>query len=211
MFESRQQAGKLLTKKLSDYKGQKKVIVLGIPRGGVVVAKEVAQALHLFLDVIVIRKIGAPQNPELAIGAVGPSKTVYWDKELIERLGVTKGERLKLRRDKLREQKEKEKKFRGKKKLNLKGKTVILVDDGIATGATVLCAAMVLRKKGAKEKILTVPVIAKDTLASVIESFEDIVVLMLPKEFYAVGQFYEEFPQVSDEEVVSLLSSKGNV
>lgn len=206
MFESRQKAGGLLAQKLKDYKDQKNAVVIAIPRGGVVVAYEVARALNLFLDVVIIRKIGAPQNPELAIGAVGPARTIYWDHELIKRLGVSKKQRERLVNEKIKEQKRREELFRfRKKRLSFKGKTVIVVDDGIATGATAICAAMALRKKGAKEKILAVPVIAKDTLASVIESFEDICVLMVPEDFYAVGQFYEEFPQVSDNEVVELL------
>lgn len=208
MFESRQKAGKLIAQKLKEYKSQKNVIVIAIPRGGVVVAKEVAKALHLILDVIVIRKIGAPQNPELAIGAVGPASSIYWDEELIKRLGVTRKQREKLKNEKIREQKKRELLFHfRKKRLSFKGKTVIIIDDGIATGATVICAAMVIRKKGAKEKILAVPVIAKDTLSAIVQFFEEVVVLMVPKDFYAVGQFYEEFPQVSDEEAISLLSS----
>lgn len=206
MFNSRQQVGELLAEKLKRYK-KKDVLVLAIPRGGVVVGKVIAQKLNLPLDIIIVKKIGAPSNPELAIGAVGPGNVVYWDKELIERLGISKVESSKLKVESSKERKEKEKALRGRgKEIVVTGRTVILVDDGVATGATVIAAQKALQKMGAKTVILAVPVISKETLDDIKRYFDRAIVLSIEEEFYAVGQFYKEFPQISDQEVVSLLS-----
>lgn len=209
MFINRQQAGELLAGQLKEYKGKKDVVVLGIPRGGVVVAKIVAQALLAQLDVVILKKVGAPSNPELAIGAVGPGGVVYWDNELCKRLRVTRAERLELRSKKLGELREREKLLRGKRKMiTIKNKTVILVDDGVATGATVLAGAKFLKKMKVGKIILAVPVIAKDTLNHINRYFDEVVFLEIPEEFYAVGQFYQEFPQISDETVIKLLRAE---
>lgn len=206
MFLSRHQAGQLLAKKLKDYQRREDVVILGIPRGGVVVAKAVADMLQLPLDIMVVKKIGAPNNAELAIGAVGPMGVVYWDDKLCKRLRVTRAESLELRSVKLDEREEKEKLLRGRKKMvTIKNKTVIVVDDGVATGATAIVAAKFVKKTGAKEVILAIPVIAKDTLLNIKRYFDEVVFLESPEEFYAVGQFYQNFPQVSDHEVVELL------
>ncbi len=206
MFRNRQHAGILLAQRLKQYKGKKEVLVLGIARGGVVVAQEIASNLLLSLDVLVIRKIGAPQNPELAIGAIGPQSTVFWDILLIRRLGITQSQKANLRRQKFDEQKEKENILRAEKMpLNVANKKIILVDDGIATGATVLCAIKFLRRQKAQKIILAVPVIAKDTFYTIERLFDAIIALDVEQEFAAVGQFYEEFPQVFDEQVVKML------
>lgn len=207
MFINRQQAGELLAEKLKEYRN-KDVVVLGIPRGGVVVAKVVADALEVPLDVVIVKKIGAPNNPELAIGAVGPGGVVYWDNKLYRRLGIDKKNRNYELGIMNKEREEREELLRGKRKMvTIKNKTVLLVDDGVATGATVMAAAKYVKKVGAKEIILAIPVIAKDTLLSIKRYFDEVVFLESPEEFYAVGQFYQDFPQVSDEEVVFLLSS----
>lgn len=206
MFANREAAGQLLAQKLQQYRRKKHVIVLGIPRGGVIVAKAVADVLELPFDIIVVRKIGAPQNPELAIGAVGPEKTVYWDQNLCQRLGINKKQKSNLKNQKERERREREEALRREKKpLTVKGKIVILVDDGVATGATVLAAQKALQKMGARQIILAVPVIAKDTYGFIKKYFESVVALEIPYEFHAVGQFYQEFSQVEDENVIELL------
>lgn len=205
MFQNREEAGKLLTRKLENYK-RKDVMVLGIPRGGVVVGKVIAQKLNVPLDIIVVKKIGAPSNPELAIGAVGPGNVVYWDKDLIGRLGISKVESSKLKAQSLKERKEKEKVLRGEKEpLDTRGKTMILVDDGVATGATVLAAQKALQKMGAGTVILAVPVISKETFDDIKRYFDKVIALSVEEEFYAVGQFYREFPQVTDNEVIKIL------
>lgn len=208
MLENRQQAGKLLTQKLKKYK-RKDVVVLGIPRGGVVVAKKVASILELPLDIIVVKKIGALNNPELAIGAVGPGNAVYWDKDLIERLGIKKDQRLNIKDQILKERRKKEKALRGREKaITVDGKTIILVDDGVATGATVMAAQKALKKMGAGKVILVIPVISKETLNDIKRYFDKVITLSVEDEFYAVGQFYKEFPQVTDQEVIKLLEAR---
>ncbi len=213
MFKDRRQAGKLLARKLKKFnpdligvKNKKDVVVIGITRGGVVVAKEISSFLNLSLDIIVIKKIGAAQNPELAIGAIGPNSVVFWDEGLIKRLNI--GEEYKNLSQKIKnfERTELENFLRkGKKSLVVKNKKVILVDDGVATGATVLCAVKFFRKEKSKEVILAVPVIAKDTFLSIKKYFDTVVALQIERELYAIGQFYKEFHQVDDKEVRSLL------
>lgn len=208
MFQNREEAGRLLGEKLKEKYG-KDVVVLGIPRGGVVVAKVVAAILGAPLDMVVVRKIGAPDNPELAIGAVGPGGVVYWDDRLCRQLSINKSAKLKVKSEKLLEQKEREKRLReGKNLTSLQDKIVLLIDDGVATGATVLAAALFLKKQKVKEAILATPVIAKDTLEKVKKYFSEVIFLDAPGQFYAVGQFYREFPQASDDEVIKLLEDR---
>lgn len=191
----------MLAQKLKDFQ-EEEILVLGLTRGGVVVAHEVAQELGAPWDILVVKKIGAPGNPELALGAVGPDKVVIWDEKLCQRVGVdeeTKGEMLK---SKSYEREEKEKFLRqGRKLLSLEGKMVILVDDGIATGATTLTAVRWVQTQRPKKTILAVPVAPPDALEKLINEVDEIICLETPWDFAAVGQFYEDFPQVSDEEV----------
>lgn len=206
MFKNREEAGRQLAAKLQNYKATKNLIVLAIPRGGVVVGKILAQALNCPLDILIIRKIGAPGNPELAVGAVGPSGIRVIDWDLAGRVGANKDylesqvENLKL------EIKEREKKFRGdKKELEVTDKTVILTDDGIATGATIEAAIAWLRTKKAKKIILAVPVAPPEVVEKLKLLVSELIVLDQPDFFSAVGQFYQEFEQVTDNEVVELL------
>lgn len=193
LFKDRQSAGKLLAKRLWEFKGVKGVIVLGIPRGGVVVAKEIARELNLPLDIIVTRKIGAPNQPELALGAVDLDGEVIGDVgefgEIIER--------------ELEELKRRENLYRqGKEPLDVENKTVILVDDGIATGATTLSAINYLKRHQAKKIILAVPVASREAIEKIVE---EVIVLETPEYFQAVGQFYEKFEPVEDTEVIQYL------
>lgn len=210
MYTNREEAALRLAQKLSSYGGRRDVLVLGIPRGGAVTGYTVAQMLKVPLDVIVTRKIGAPNQPELAIGAVGPDGTVILDDKLIAELGVEKSWLTKSVREKRKEIRERIKRFRGSQKYDLKGKVVILVDDGIATGATVEAAIKYLTLRqaqggGPKKIVLAVPVAPKDTARRLGSLADKSVFLETPENFYAVGQFYEDFPQVTDEEVVQLL------
>lgn len=208
VFEDREEAGVLLYEKLSFFLKEKNTLILAIPRGGVVLGKIVSDRSKVSLDILVVKKIGAPNNQELAIGAVTSAGTVYWDRELIRELGITNREKELLRESKIEELKEREKTLRGNKaQTQIKGKTVILVDDGVATGSTVIAAAKYLRKKQAKKIILAVPVISKETLKTIVDYFDDIIVLSIEKNFQAVGQFYQYFPQVTDEEVIKILNS----
>lgn len=204
MFQNREQAGKILAEKVKKVNVPGDSIVIGIPRGGVVVAQVVAQTLNLQLSVVVIKKIGAPGNPELAIGAVGPRRSVFWDQKLVSVVGISEKEKKELLQEKEKERKEKEE-LLGIKSPGVKDKTVIVVDDGVATGSTVIAAALFLRKVKAKYILLAVPVIAKDTLSAVKQYYDQILYLEAPSQFYAVGEFYQEFPQVEDAEVKEIL------
>lgn len=207
MFENRQHAGELLGVKLNLEQGPiKDGVVLGITRGGIVVAAEVAKTLRLPLDIIVVKKLGAPHNPELAVGAIGPDNTVYLDKKLLQMLRVTREELMPIVVAREHERFEQEILFRGDTKpLPVRGKRVILADDGIATGATVLCALGHLRRQHVREVVLAVPVIAEDVLHGLSEEFDSVVALRVERQFRAVGQFYRNFRQVSNTDVKKLI------
>jgi predicted phosphoribosyltransferase len=209
MFKDREEAGRKLAAKLQGYKAAKNLIVLAIPRGGVVVGKELAKALDCSLDVLVTKKIGAPGNPELAIGAVGPDGTVVLNQDLVPRTGADKEYISKQQKAISEEVKRKMKAFRkGKRRLNLKGKAVILTDDGIATGATVEASIKWIKTQKPKKVILAVPVAAPDSLAKLTPLVDEVACLDQPYFFAAVGQFYQSFPQTTDEEVIEMLGGK---
>lgn len=205
MFEDRLQAGILLSKNLLEYKDSS-FLVLAIPRGGVVVAKEVTKLLNLPLDIIVTRKLAAPSQEELAIGAIGPKGVVVLDSGLIRGLNITKVYIEEEADRKIVEVVDRLRLFRlGKRPLYIKGRSFILVDDGIATGATVQAAVKYLRKMKAKRIILAVPVAPRSILPRFKKLVDKLVVLKTPTKFRSVGQFYKRFPQVTNEEVVELL------
>ena len=206
LFKNRITAGQQLAEKLSSLKDQKNIIVLGIPRGGVVVAKEISKLLKTPLDVIVTKKIPAPSHSELALGAVGTIGEPVIDEELAKKMQADQkyldDQIIQLRKMVI----EKEKQFRQEKSLlDLKGKTVVLVDDGIATGATVMAAIEIVRQGNPSEIIVATPVIAKDTLSKIEKLADEVIYLQAPSLFFAVGQFYKNFEQVLDDEVKYLL------
>lgn len=206
MFKNRREAGRRLAEKLKSFSGKKEGLILGVTRGGVVVAKIIADRLNLPLDIITIKKIGFPRQMELAIGAVGPQKTAYRNESLLKELNINQSEMLKLESEKQTEQEEQEKILRhGKLPKDLKGKTVIVVDDGVATGASVICAADYLQKVGVDRKILATPIISKDTMKYISKYFDMVISLKISGEFSSVGGFYSEFPQVENKEVIKLL------
>lgn len=203
MFDDREDAGRQLVQAILKDK-IKADFVLSIPRGGVVVGALVAKKLQIPHSLIIIKKIGVPQNPELALGAVEGGGMVFWDKELIEELGITIAQKKELLKIKEKELQERVEKFKIKSPRVI-GKTVLVVDDGVATGSTARIAALVLRKKGAKKIILATPVIARETAKSLFGVYEVIISLIIPKDFNAVGAFYRNFPQVSDQEVLKIM------
>jgi putative phosphoribosyl transferase len=206
MFKSREEAGRQLATKLQSYKATENLLVLAIPRGGVVIGKELARALNCPLDVMITKKIGAPGNPELAIGAVGPGGEEVIDEQLAARTGADE-EYLKNQKIKVKDEIERrEKELRGDKpQLDFKNKMIILTDDGVATGATMLAAIEVLRQHQPKRIIVAVPVIARDTVSKIEAQADAVVYLEVPLMFFAVGQFYQDFPQITDGEVKELL------
>lgn len=206
VFKDREAAGELLAKRLTDYQGKKDMIVLGIPRGGVVVASQIAKILNLPLDIVVTRKIGAPFQKELALGAVDPAGNVVWEKSLLADTQVNKEELTQDISREVVEIKRRQALYRGRRTpLDVSGKVVILVDDGVATGSTITSAIRFLKSAGSKEIILAVPVAAKESIRKVSEEVLETVVLYAPQHLVAVGSFYQNFNPVSDEEVIELL------
>ncbi len=209
VFSSRVEAGRMLAAALSSYKG-KDVVVLAIPRGGLPVAREVADALQAPLDIVVVRKLGAPGQPELGIGAVvdGDHPRAIFNQEVIESLGVEDDYIDREIERQLTEIKRREFEYRGTEPVvPLAGKTVILVDDGIATGSSVRAALRGLRRAKPRQVILAVPVAPAETLEALRHDADKIVCLETPQDFYAVGQFYRDFHQVSDDEIKRILAA----
>ena len=208
MFKNRKEAGQLLAQKLSPYKNKKDVIILAIPRGGVEVAHEVAKSLNLPLDIIVVKKIGFPGNEEFAIGAASVS-SCHINEEITARFAISKlylDEQIKLKQ---KEAKETSEILRGKKLFPLvKNKIITLIDDGIATGETILMASKIIKKQLPKKIIIAVPVGPKETCEKLRKEVDEVVCLLQPEEFMAIGQFYESFPQVENEQVRSYLKWK---
>ena len=209
-FADRVDAGKRLAAELKSF-GREDAIVLAIPRGGVVVGFEISKALNVPLDIIVPRKIGAPENPELAIGAVTEDGTVILNERLASDLGVSKNyieeeserQRLEIER--------RLKSYRGNIPYpSLKNRVVILVDDGIATGYTMKAALASVRKKGAKSVVIAIPVGPPSTIEELERLTDNVVCLYTPEEFYAIGEFYEDFSQTTDDEVKRLLRLRQN-
>jgi len=206
VFQNRIEAGKQLAAKLQNYKGVKNLLALAIPRGGVIVGRELADFLDCPLDVIVTKKIPSPENPELAIGAVGAVGEPVVDEELAAKVGAEENY-IKSQISNLKSQiYEREKAFRqGKPPLDLKDKIIILTDDGVATGATMAAAVEIVRQQEPKKIIVAVPVIARDSLEKIASLADEVVYLRAPELFFAVGQFYREFNQISDEAVIKKL------
>lgn len=208
MFKSRIEAGKKLAQNLKDYQG-KNCLVLAIPRGGVVVGREIADFLSCPLDVISVKKLGAPGNQELAIGAVGTEEgSLYKNEALIQELGVREEYLEQEIKAKMLEAQRREKIFReDRKEIEVKGKIVILVDDGAATGATLKAAIKEIWAKNPEKVIVGLPLASKELKIELEELVDEMVILETPEPFFAVGQGYEEFEQISDAEVIGKLSS----
>lgn len=208
MFKNREEAGRKLAEKLindGDYGGGGG-IVLAIPRGGIVIGKEISQKLNLPLDVLVTKKLPAPDNPELAIGAIGEGEIIFYNKDICQSLCITdiyKKQTVGMKRKELESKKD----FfrRGKPPLILKDQVVILTDDGVATGATMIAAIKVVKTCQPKKLIVAIPVVALDTLKELQKEADQVVYLEAPEMFLAVGQFYQNFNQVSDQEVIEIL------
>jgi predicted phosphoribosyltransferase len=208
MFSDRIDAGKRLGKRLDFLKGQNP-LVLAIPRGGVVIADAIATTLGCKLDIIVSRKVGSPHNPELAIGAVLHDGSYFPNIEVVRMLQVPQSY---IDLEKSMQMKEIERRlinYRGSTQYDLENKTVVIVDDGIATGATILVAALWVKKQKPKKVIIAVPVGSKESIQKLKEIADEVIALYVPDFFNAVGEFYKDFEQVEDETVLEIMRKYG--
>lgn len=205
VFQDRSDAGRQLARQLAGLKGRD-IVVLGLPRGGVPVAYEVAAALDAPLDVILVRKLGVPFQPELAMGAIGEDGVRVVDEDIVRRAGVSPVELNDVEQRERAELERRAVRFRGDRPpVSLTGRTAIVVDDGIATGSTALAACRVARAHGAAHVVLAVPVASPSSLARFRGDVDAIVCLEAPGGFAAVGEWYVDFSQTADAEVLSLL------
>ena len=204
MFEDREDAGKNLALKLKRIIKGKDYIVVALLRGGIVLGKKISDYFQIPLYPLVIRKIGSPDNPELAIGAIGPKKTIYWDEKFIKYLSVNNDYKSIIIEEKSKEVEGLEKIFKTQSaSRQIKNKKVILVDDGVATGASAICASIFLKKEKTKEIILAAPIVTKDILRDINKYFDRVIALKVVENLGSVGEFYRCFPQVSNEEALS--------
>jgi len=207
-FSDRTDAGRQLAQALARFKG-KSVYVYALPRGGVPVAAEIAAALDAPLDLLLVRKIGAPVQPELAIGAVvdGGAPIVVRNEEVIQATGTREDEFQAICKRELAEIERRRRKYlQGRPALDPAGRIAIVVDDGIATGATMRAALQATRKRKPKLLVLAVPVAAADSLDALREEVDEVVCLEVPRYFGALGAFYEDFRQLSDDDVIDALA-----
>ena len=206
-FFNRPEAGQFLAENLSSYANRDDVLVLALPRGGVPIAAEVAKSLHAPLDVFVVRKLGLPGHPELAMGAIASGGARVFNGEVVNALRISDEVIDAVSAEELIELQRREKAYRaGRPPLELEGKTVIVVDDGIATGSTMLAAVSALRQLNAARIVVAAPVIAASTHREMQRVADEVTAVMIPERFYAVGQWYEDFSQTTDEEVRELLA-----
>ncbi len=207
-FHDRTEAGQLLAEKLLDYANNPEVIVLALPRGGVPVGAEVAQRLNAALDVFVVRKLGLPGHPELAMGAIASGGVRVFNGEVVNALRIPDEVMNAVTAAEYQELKRREKSYRDDlPPPEVEGKTVIVVDDGIATGSTMLAAISALRQLNAGRVIVATPTVARSTYDELRGHADEVVAVIVPEEFYGVGQWYEDFSQTSDEEVQRLLAA----
>lgn len=206
IYQDRVDAGRQLARSLQEFKEDPEVTIIALPRGGVVLGYEIAKILNLPLDIISPRKIGAPFNPEFAIGAITETGEGIFSQDLIAHLHVSEKyiqETIQREKTLARERLDLYRKSRPPRELS--GRKIIIVDDGIATGSTMRAAIKTVRAERAKELIVALPVGPPDTVSRLKQEVDRLICLAVPSEFYAVGQFYKNFEQVSDQEVISLL------
>lgn len=206
-FVDRGQAGRSLARALGQYSGNPDVVVLGLPRGGVLVAAEVAESLLAPLDVFTVRKLGVPWNRELAVGAIATGNVAIFDHDSMRQLGLTMEDMRDVIASEERELARRDSVFRGRRApLALEGKTVIVADDGLATGATMTAAVDAIRKLGAARIVTAVPVASDSACDAMRRRADECVCLDVPSPFYGVGYWYDDFHDVSDAEVLAVLA-----
>ena len=210
LFKNRQEAGQKLAEKLLEYKNRPDVIILGIPRGGVAVGVRLAQKLGVKFDLIIPRKLPIPENPEMGFGAILSDGTLLLNEAVVTAYGIGPEEIKKISAEVLREVKRREKKYRQTTKFpDVKNKIVILVDDGLATGFTMLAAIKAVKKRQPEKIMVAVPVSPADSVERVKLQVDEIIYLYIQRgyESFAVASFYQDFHDLSDQEVKSLLSN----
>ncbi len=206
MFSDRREAGRRLAEHLTHLKNRDDVVVLGLPRGGVPVAYEVAARLNAPLDVIVVRKLGLPSHPEFAMGAIGEDGVRIVDSKTVTLANVSQQDLEAVERTERAELLRRAEAFRGgRARIPLDGKTAVIVDDGIATGSTIAAAIQVARGLGASHVVVAAPVAPVDTTERLSGEADEVIIVDQPDPFYAVGQFYGDFAQTTDDEVIALL------
>ncbi|HEX5724218.1 MAG TPA: phosphoribosyltransferase [Longimicrobiaceae bacterium] len=206
-FRDRADAGQRLARELSRYAGRPDVVVLALPRGGVPVGYEVARALGAPLDVFLVRKLGVPGHEELAMGAIASGGTRVLNPRVVEALGIPDRVIDAVAAREEEELERRERAYRGARpQPRLEGCTVVLVDDGLATGSTMRAAAAAVRQHRPREVVVAVPVAAGETCDEIRDEVDDVVCALTPEPFYAVGLWYEDFSQTTDEEVRELLA-----
>jgi putative phosphoribosyl transferase len=206
-FRNRSEAGRFLAAQLSEYADRTDVTVLALPKGGVPVAAEVAATLGAPLDVLVVRKIGVPWNPEFALGAIASGGMMVLDMHSLDELGLTRSDVEPVIQAERRELTRRESLYRSERPFpTLAGQVVILVDDGLATGATMQAAVAALRTKGPSQVVVAVPVASREACETLEPMVDRVVCVATPEPFFGVGVWYEDFSQTTDEEVLSLLA-----
>jgi len=208
LFRDRADAGRQLLARLGRYAGRDDVLVLGLPRGGIPIAYEIARGLGAPLDVFVVRKLGVPGQEELAMGAIATGGVRVVNPDVVDALHIPPAVLDRVAAEEGRELERRERSYRGDRpEPGVRGKTVVLVDDGLATGSTMRAAVAALRQQGPARVVVAVPVGAISTCEDLRREVDDIVCLATPEPFLAVGRFYDDFSQTTDQEVHDLLAS----
>lgn len=205
---TRAAAGKFLADALKEYTNNSQVLVLALPRGGVPVAYEISNALHAPLDVFLVRKLGVSYQEELAMGAIAMGGVTVLNSDVVQQTGVSKEEIAAVTKKEEQELNRRNERYRNNKPLpEIKNKIIVLVDDGLATGATMRAAVAALKKMNPAKIIIAVPVAPQDTLNELENLVDDVICILSPIPFFSISMWYEEFPQTSDEEVCDLLQA----
>jgi predicted phosphoribosyltransferase len=207
-FRDRFEAGRRLAAALATYARRPNLLVLALPRGGVPVGYEVAKALHAPLDVMLVRKLGVPGHEELAMGAIASGGVRVISDDVVRMLGISDRAIAAVAANEEQELKRRERLYRGDRPpADIRGRTAILVDDGLATGSTMRAAVAALKAQGPERLVVGVPVAARETCEALQREVDDVVCALTPEPFFAVGQWYQDFSQLTDEEVRELLQS----
>jgi putative phosphoribosyl transferase len=206
LFRDRTEAGQVLAARLTEYGDRADVLVLALPRGGVPVAYEVARALHVPLDIFLVRKLGVPGHEELAMGAIASGGVRVLNEDVVRELRISPETIASVAAGEQRELERRERSYRGERPMfDVRGRTVLLIDDGLATGSTMRAAIAALRRKGPARIVVAVPVGSSETCAEFQDEADETVCARTPEPFYAVGRWYEDFTQTTDEEVHDLM------